>query len=81
MRLDDISVSEKDWFIVLLLAFFAGVIGLHNFYCKRTKKGVLFLCTAGLGGIGVLVDLILIVMKKYKDADGAVVCRSSIIKV
>ena len=72
------SVSDKDWLITLILAFLGGTIGLHHFYCNRVGKGILYIFTFGLFGIGFLVDLILIVMKKYKDKDGAVVCQSKL---
>lgn len=73
------SVSEKDWLITLVLVFLGGTIGLHHFYCKRIGKGILYIFTFGLLGIGVLVDLILIVMKRYKDGNKAVVCQSKIL--
>ena len=73
------SVSEKDWVITLVLVLLGGSIGLHHFYCGRVGKGILYIFTLGLFGIGVLVDLILIVMKKYKDSNRAIVCNSKIL--
>ena len=37
-----------------------GFMGAHRFYFGRPKTGVLWFCTAGLLGIGWLVDLFLI---------------------
>ena len=72
-------VSDRDWIITLVLALLGGYIGLHNFYCNRFLKGVFYIFTRGFFGIGVLVDLILIVMKKYKDGNRAVICQSKIL--
>lgn len=41
----------------LLLVVF-GVFGLHRFYVGRWGTGLLYLCTAGLVGIGVLYDFL-----------------------
>ncbi len=73
------NISRKDWLVTLILAFFGGYIGLHRFYCGKIVSGVVYILTFGGVGIGVLVDLILIVCKKFRDIDGALVCRSSII--
>ena len=74
------NISKRDWLITLLLALFAGVIGLHRFYCGKITSGVIYIFTlGGFFGIGALVDTIMIVCKRFKDEDGAVVCRSSII--
>jgi len=74
------NISRKDWLVTLILAFFGGSIGLHRFYCGKITSGVVYILTIGGGfGIGVLIDLILIVCKKFRDIDGALVCKSSII--
>lgn len=40
-----------------LLWLFLGVFGAHCFYLEKVGKGILYLFTAGLCGIGLLYDL------------------------
>ncbi len=63
-------VSDRDWLIAFLLCFFGGFIGLHRFYCGKIVSGVVYILTFGGVGIGVLVDLILILCKKFRDNEG-----------
>lgn len=67
-------VSDKDLITTLLLCYFAGIFGVHHFYCGRTGKGILYILTFGLFGIGAFIDLLLIAMRKYKDGEGKRVC-------
>ncbi len=46
--------------IAYVLWFFFGVFGVHRFYCGRVGTGILWFLTAGLLGIGWLVDMFLI---------------------
>lgn len=45
------------------LCFFMGMFGIHHFYEGKVGMGILYLCTCGFFGIGVLVDLIRILLK------------------
>ena len=58
--LDSANVTE------LLLCLFLGGLGAHKFYRKKYGMGILYLFTAGLFGIGVIVDLISIISKLIK---------------
>lgn len=49
--------------VAFLLCFFFGLFGIHHFYEGRAGLGLLYLCTCGFFGIGVIVDLILILCK------------------
>lgn len=62
--------EHQTWLIVLLLCIFIGPLGLHRFYVRKIGTGVLMLLTAGGLGIWVIVDLIMIVMGKFTDAEG-----------
>ncbi len=61
--IDDKSKAPKDsaktnkW-LVFVLCLFLGIFGVHRFYEKKIGMGVLYLCTLGICGIGVIVDLI-----------------------
>ena len=62
--------GEKSQSIAIILWFFGGVIGLHRFYLGHIGMGVLYLLTAGLCGIGWLIDGILFLTGSLKPADG-----------
>ncbi len=64
------QVSKKSRLITLLLAIFLGIFGAHRFYADRIASGVLYLCTEGLFGIGVIVDIILIATGGFYDGHG-----------
>jgi TM2 domain-containing membrane protein YozV len=62
--------SEKRILPAALLCFFLGVFGAHRFYVGKVGTGILQLCTLGGFGIWWLVDMIMIVVGSFKDADG-----------
>jgi uncharacterized membrane protein YvbJ len=64
-----------DWLTTLLLCFFVGVLGIHNFYTKKTGIAIAQLLTAGGCGIWALVDLIMIITGGYKDGQGRPLVR------
>lgn len=62
------DLAGQDKIVMILICFFLGGIGIHNFMMGETKKGVFkiimsFCC--GIGGILALIDLIKIAMGKY----------------
>lgn len=62
-----IIATRRNKWMVLLLCLFLGVLGVHRFYVGKVSTGILYLVTFGLGGIGVLVDLIMILSGNFKD--------------
>lgn len=57
------GMKQKDKWVAFLLCFFLGWLGAHKFYEGKTGMGILYLFTAGLFGIGELIDLIVILCK------------------
>ena len=53
----------KSKWVSFFLCLFFGLFGAHKFYEGRILLGILYICTAGLGGIGVIVDLIILFFK------------------
>lgn len=65
-----VNVSVKSRTVALILCLFLGIFGIHHFYAGRIGKGILFLLTAGVFGVGWIVDIFLIACGTYKDATG-----------
>ena len=72
---NSISSSQQDWLVALLLCFFIGVIGAHRFYVGKIGTGLLMVFTLGGLGIWTFIDLILIIVGKFKNKDGEVLSR------
>ncbi len=64
------NYSDKNQVVALLLCFFLGIFGGHYFYVGKAGKGILFLLTFGVFGIGWLIDLIRIACGVFRDRDG-----------
>ena len=56
------KMAKNKW-IAFFLCLFFGIIGVHKFYEGRVLLGILYILTGGLLGIGVLVDLIVLLFK------------------
>jgi len=64
------QASPKSRTTALLLALLfpiVGLCGIHRFYAGKTGTGILWLFTAGLLGVGQLVDIIMIVVGTFRD--------------
>ena len=55
-------MAKSKW-VAFLLCLFLGVVGAHKFYEGRILLGIVYALTAGLAGIGVIVDLVILFFK------------------
>ncbi len=55
-------MAKSKW-VSFFLCLFLGVFGAHKFYEGRILLGVLYICTGGLFGIGIIVDLVILFFK------------------
>lgn len=55
-------MAKNKW-VSFLLCLFLGILGIHKFYEGRILFGIIYLCTGGLFGIGVVVDLVILILK------------------
>ncbi|WP_084102796.1 TM2 domain-containing protein [Demequina sp. NBRC 110051] len=49
--------SQKSTLLAYVLWFFFGLLGIQHFYLGKIGRGILYLLTAGVFGIGWIVDL------------------------
>ena len=63
MNMGGMVGTPKNKWIAFLLCFFLGYLGVHRFYEGKIGTGILYFFTMGLFGIGVLVDLIILLTK------------------
>ncbi len=68
--MDESRISEKSRLVAVLLCFFFGVFGAHRFYAEKYGTAVLMLITIGGLGIWMMIDLIIILLGSFRDADG-----------
>ncbi|GAB0170010.1 TM2 domain-containing protein [Lysinibacillus sp. CTST325] len=64
------QTSEKNYIVMILLCFFLGGLGIHRFYVGKIGTGILMIITLGGLGIWSLIDLIMIIVGKFKDKEG-----------
>ena len=71
------NVSPKSWLVTLLLCLFLGIIGIHRFYVGKIGTGILMilLLMTGISAIWAIIDLILIILGKFKDKQCLLITR------
>lgn len=62
--------SEKNKIVAFILCLFFGMFGVHYFYVGKVGMGFLYLLTAGLCGIGWVVDIFRTICGSFKDDKG-----------
>lgn len=62
--------KRKNWIAATLLCAFLGPLGIHRFYTGYPVIGVVQLLTFGGCCIWTLIDYIMLILNKYKDANG-----------
>jgi len=65
------TTSDKKRTVALLLCLFLGWCGAHRFYVGKIGSGILYACSFGLMGFGLLIDLFSILMGSFRDNVGA----------
>jgi len=75
------QISEKQKTTAILLAFFLGALGIHRFYVGKTGTGVIMLLlTLTIIGIYIswiwaTIDLVMIILDKFKDGKGLIISK------
>lgn len=57
------GIKAKNKWVAFLLCLFLGFLGAHKFYEEKIGKGILYLLTFGLFGIGWFIDCIALLFK------------------
>jgi len=65
--------SQRKKSVALILCIFLGFFGGHMFYVGRVGLGILYLFTAGLFFVGIIVDLLKILSGTFKDSNGSLI--------
>ncbi len=62
--------SDKSKGTALIMCLLGGWFGLHYVYVGRIGKGLVYLCTFGLFGIGWMADILKVATGGFKDSSG-----------
>ena len=70
-------VSGRSRLVTLLLSLliFFGICGVHRIYAGKVITGIIQFLTVGVFGIWQIIDIILILLGKFRDKQGDVITR------
>lgn len=67
---DDLNVyPQKSKLVTFLLCWILGEFGIHRLYTGKVVSGILYLLTGGFCGVGIVIDMILILTNNFKDSN------------
>jgi len=65
-----VSSFKRLWALILSAGSLFGICGLQRFYVGKIGTGILWFLTAGIFGVGQLIDVIMIIVGNFKDRYG-----------
>ena len=72
MRKRSETISTRKILPALLLCLFFGIFGTHRFYVGKVGTGILEMLTLGGLGLWIFYDIIVLVLGRFTDHEGAV---------
>lgn len=57
------GIRPKNKWTALALCLLLGMFGTHKFYEGKILFGILYLCTLGFMGVGVMIDAVILLLK------------------
>lgn len=56
--------------VALIFCLLFGMLGIHKFYLGKNGMGILYIFTGGLCGLGIFIDLIVLLIGTPRDGRG-----------
>ena len=69
ITLTDLKSPKSKW-VAFILCLQLGWLGFHRFYVGKVGTGLIYMFSLGLCGVGVLIDLVVILLGGFKDCNG-----------